>query len=183
MKSKNLFGLRTLLIIAVILIAVPVHYYVKNMTWYQSKALIRPGQIAPQFMLRDETGKLIQLFGFLGKPVLLTFCRIDQASCTAQARELNRFAKKFTHQGLEILYLANSASVRQMQDLNDEVDANFYILRDIAGNVASDYGVESAPVHVFVDKTGVIAWATTGRIRAGSGKIKKLVAFLVEDEG
>jgi peroxiredoxin len=37
--------------------------------------LITPGELAPDFVLRDITGTVVRLSDFRGKPVLLAFLR------------------------------------------------------------------------------------------------------------
>jgi peroxiredoxin len=37
--------------------------------------MITPGELAPDFELKDINGNLVHLSGFLGKPVVLSFLR------------------------------------------------------------------------------------------------------------
>src|SRR4051812_3592740 len=103
--------------------------------------LIEPGQTAPAFSLRDQTGKTHRLSDYAGRPLVLYFYPKDDTSgCTREAcgfrDELPRFnSRKAAILGVSILDEASKARFATKYDLN------FPLLADPDHAVADKYGV------------------------------------------
>jgi thioredoxin-dependent peroxiredoxin len=103
--------------------------------------LIDPGQKAPAFSLKDQTGKTHRLSDYTGKPVVLYFYPKDDTSgCTKEAcdfqEHLTRFkSSKATVFGVSILDEASKAKFAGKYGLA------FPLLADADHEVAEKYGV------------------------------------------
>ena len=47
----------------------------RQKNWFKMNKLIAPGELAPDFELKDIQGKLVRLSDFRGRPVVLAFLR------------------------------------------------------------------------------------------------------------
>lgn len=181
---KTSFPLRPfhLFALLIILASIPIHLSVKRMDWLAEKELLQPGQQAPVFRMRDEQGRLFSLAGFLGKPVWICFCSATEPACFAQGKTLNKVADTYSHRGLEIIFIADNPTPEQMEKFNKGIDPNFYTLVDRGGAVANKYNVKVIPTNFLIDKQGYIAEVQTGRVRHRTGKLKKFIEALLEDD-
>ena len=182
MTPKRPISSNRLLILAILLLSIPVHMAVKQMVWFEPKQVLPAGVQAPDFHMQDEKGRYFRLTGFLGRPVLLTFCTVDEPACHTQARDLNRFVEQYAHRGLEVLFVADSPTVDQMNQFDQIVDADFLILQDRGGKIRDKFGATILPTHIFIDKTGAIFFVQAGRIRESSGRMRRVIEALIEDE-
>lgn len=173
---------RHLLILAVILLSVPLHMAVKGMAWYQPVRPVAPGEPAPSFRLADATGRIFTLSGFDAAAVLVTFCNLDEPACHAQGRDLNRFVQAYAHRGLEVLLLADSASVDSINRFDAMIDAEYHILQDRGGKVRDKYRATVLPTHFLIDRQGTVYWVQAGRIRQSSGRTRRIVEFILNKE-
>ena len=173
---------QTLIALALLVVAIPLTWTVKNMVWYQEQELLSLGVEAPGFTLSDENGRMYALAGFHGKVVLLTFCKTNEASCAAQALDLTRIQDRYGDRGLEVLFLANSASVKEIQDFDQAMDTSFRILQDRGGRIAKKYHVSQQPTHYFIDRNGNVASATASRFTSRNRGYRDLIESLLEEE-
>jgi peroxiredoxin Q/BCP len=103
--------------------------------------LIEPGQTAPTFSLKDQTGQTHRLSDYTGRPLVLYFYPKDDTSgCTKEAcgfrDELPRFkSRKAAILGVSILDEASKARFAA------KYDVNFPLLADPDHEVADQYGV------------------------------------------
>lgn len=182
MGSIKFITPKRLVILAVLLLSIPLHMAVKGMVWFQEKELLRGGQPAPTFRISDEKERIWGLEGFRGKVLLLSFCKLSLPVCKAQAKNLNTVAGRYNHKGLEVLFIADSPSLDEMQEFDKNVDADFYILQDRGGRIRNRYNVENYPTNYFVDKEGIIITVYPGRIKASSSAIRDIIENALEAE-
>jgi peroxiredoxin Q/BCP len=104
-------------------------------------ALVEPGQKAPAFALKDQTGTTRRLADYAGKPLVLFFYpKDDTPGCTKEAcafqESLPRFTKgKAAVLGISILDEASKARFA------DKYSLAFPLLADADHAVADRYGV------------------------------------------
>lgn len=181
MKTKLPLRPVHLFVLLAILVSIPIHMSVKRMDWLAEKELLKPGEQAPIFQMRDEKGRLFNLAGFRGKVVWLCFCDATEPACYAQGKALNKIAEEYTHRGLEVVFIANNPTTEQMEKFNKIVDSDFYTLQDRGGNVADHYNIKVVPTNFLIDKQGYIAEVYPGRVRHRTGKLKKAIETLLEE--
>ena len=99
------------------------------------------GNIAPDFTLKDERGKLISLSDFLGSYVVLYFYPKDMtAGCTLEAQEFRDH--EYELGDLEAVVLGISTdSVASHKDFCDNLNLNFTLLSDPDAEVCKLYDV------------------------------------------
>jgi peroxiredoxin Q/BCP len=103
--------------------------------------VVREGEAAPDFTLRDDAGDEVTLSSFRGRPVILYFYPKDNTpGCTTQACELRDSYDEFRARGVEILGVSpdTEASHRRFRS---KYKLPFRLLADPDHAVAERYGV------------------------------------------
>jgi len=105
-------------------------------------AKVKPGDLAPQFTLKDEKGNEVSLKDFKGeKAVVLYFYPKDMTSgCTAEAQSFRDLKGRFTRAGAVILGVSPDDAASHRKFCTKE-KLNFPLLVDEGHKVASAYGV------------------------------------------
>lgn len=130
--------------------------------------MIKVGEKAPDFKLRDQSGEEILLSGFKGKKVLLSWHPLAWTSvCTDQMRSLERNFKRFEEKNTVVLGLSidsqpsKSVWARVLSLNNIKILADFHPL----GEVSKNYGLfseergSSERANVLIDEDGIVIWA------------------------
>jgi len=102
--------------------------------------LIEPGQKAPAFSLKDQTGKTHALKDYAGKPLVLYFYpKDDTPGCTAEACSFNEHLPALKKTGTAILGISvlDTASKAKFAD---KYSLSFPLLADETHDVADKYG-------------------------------------------
>lgn len=99
------------------------------------------GDKAPDFSLQDQSGNLISLKKFLGKPVILYFYPKDNTpGCTTEAIGFQEVLPKFEEAGVVVLGISPD-DVKSHCKFIDKLGLGFSLLCDTENDVASKYGV------------------------------------------
>ncbi len=125
------------------------------------------GKPAPDFTLKDLSGKEVKLSSLKGKVVVLEWfnpgCPFVQRSHTVGS--LVDTAKRQTKTGVTWLAINSGAPGKQGADaaMNADAAKNWSlahpILRDEAGTVGKAYGATNTPNMFVIDKTGTVVYA------------------------
>jgi thioredoxin-dependent peroxiredoxin len=99
------------------------------------------GQAAPDFTLRSDTGELVTLSGFRGRPVVLYFYpRDDTPGCTAQACGIRDSYTEFTQRDVVVLGVSRDDETSHVK-FKEKHGLPFTLLSDPDHEVAEQYGV------------------------------------------
>ncbi len=125
---------------------------------------IKVGQAAPDFTLRDSTGKEISLSDFLGKVVILEFWRSTCPHCRDSMPHLQELLERYKDDGLVVVLVAldwNMATAQGYLDANGYTD--FINLWDDPAKgekrISNIYDVWTVPHTLLIDRQGVIRYA------------------------
>ncbi len=101
---------------------------------------MKQGEIAPNFKLKDETGKDFELYKNLDKKILLVFYpKDDTPVCSAQLAEYNDNIHEFINSRINVVGI-NTDSVRSHLDFCKKLKINFPLLSDEDKKVSRQYG-------------------------------------------
>ena len=134
---------------------------------------VRVGDPAPDFTLRDQADKPVQLRNLLGQgTVVLYFYPKDETpGCTLEARAFRDSYDRFTAAGAEVVGIS-SDSVASHRRFAARHELPFLLLSDRGGSVRELYGVDKTlgflpgRVTYVIDKTGVVRRTYSSQLRA-----------------
>ncbi len=103
--------------------------------------ILKPGQKAPDFKLKDSYGKDVSLSNFKGKKVILYFYpKDDTAGCTVEACEFRDGYKLFASKKAKILGIS-ADDERSHRKFAEKHALPFQLLADVKKEVVKKYGV------------------------------------------
>jgi len=130
---------------------------------------VRPGDAAPEFSLKDKTGKVVTLSRLRGQLVVLTFWATWCVVCKEQLPELNAeaargnltnmFAVSATDAPKDALAYFEKAKLTRMTPLVDALDAKGV---NSGASVARAYRIIGQPVTVFINARGTVTAVHAG---------------------
>ena len=129
------------------------------------KGEVKVGDVAPDFSLHDQSGKLVSLKDFVGKKsVVLYFYPKDfSRGCTAEACTFRDNYEAFKDAGADVIGVS-SQSVESHDKFASLYKLPFILLSDEDGKVRKLYGVPSTfgvlpgRVTYVIDKKGIVRY-------------------------
>ena len=120
---------------------------------------LRPGAIAPEFALKDETGEVLNLNSFIGKYVYLSFWDTKCATCLQDMQVMPSLIKKY---GDEIAFVHVSLD-RDYETMKEYLIENtlpdpenkgieYYLHFGMFRAVKINYDIERLPLYIFLDR-------------------------------
>lgn len=102
---------------------------------------LQPGDIAPDFEVKNQHGELVKLSGFRGQKVVLYFYpKDDTPGCTAQACNLRDNYTELLKQGYVVLGVSID-NEKKHQKFIDKYELPFPLLADTEHEIVEKYGV------------------------------------------
>ncbi|HDH53854.1 MAG TPA: TlpA family protein disulfide reductase, partial [Nitrospirae bacterium] len=114
------------------------------------------GAKATDFTLKDLSGKEFTLSSFKGKPVLLNFWATWCPYCRKERAHLDSIYKDYREKGLIILSVSTDRSAGLVKRFLKDMPADFTVLFDSNGSVASSYNVRGLPTSFLINREGII---------------------------
>ena len=138
------------------------------------------GQPAPNFSLVDYEGKPVRLADFAGRVVLVDFWGTWCPPCRMAMPNLVELHREYTAKGFDIVAISVPPDDADMVRQYAADNGIAFPLPLAAGSVQQDYGINSYPTSLFVDKQGVVRYTHGGfsdDMKASySNHIKQLLA-------
>ncbi|MDB5095573.1 MAG: TlpA family protein disulfide reductase [Candidatus Eremiobacteraeota bacterium] len=120
-------------------------------------AVPRVGQTPPAFSLPAPAGKPVSLEGFKGKPVYVNFFASWCGPCNAEAPSIGKLRAKYAKAGLQVVGIDELDAPGQAAAFQKKYDSPYgAVAIDQSGEVGKSYGAIAMPVHVFIDRRGVV---------------------------
>jgi thiol-disulfide isomerase/thioredoxin len=154
MNSKNTTSRRAFLIFALALMALP------------SARAQETG--LPALELRDQTGKVVRLADYAGKPVLLNFWATWCGPCVKEMPIFVEASKKYGNQGLVVLAASLDAPETQsnIPAFVEKQKVTFPVLTGTTVDHMKAFGIgESLPGTIFIDQQGKVLSRILGEAR------------------
>ena len=115
-----------------------------------------PEAAAPNFSLKDLTGRNFTLSSFRGKPVLLIFIATWCPTCRSEIPHYKSIYEAYGHQGLEVVNIDIQEPKNRVLQFAEKYQIPYRTLLDEQGDVAGTYGIVGIPAMVLVGKDGKI---------------------------
>jgi len=143
--------------------------------------VVKLGEVAPNFQLRDMAGHLVTLSDLRGKVVLLNFWATWCGPCRVEMPAMEQLYRTFSRKDFEILAVSTDAQgVAVTRPFQQENHLTFPILHDADYRVGLTYGARSLPMTFMVDRQGVIRHQIFGARDWGASEAHQLVQMLMK---
>ena len=119
-------------------------------------ALPRVGQPAPPISLPTVDGATLTLASLRGKPVYLNFYATWCPPCNDEAPVIGKLSAKYKARGLTVLGVDELENPQKAKQFLTDHHLPYNAVVDADGTAGKDYGAIGLPVHVFIDRNGVV---------------------------
>jgi len=126
-----------------------------------NRNMLKPGEMAPAFSLKDAYGKTVNLSDFKGRLVLLDFWYAACKPCIKASFNLDKLQEDFASRGLVVLGMNTMDKAGKIKRHTAKFKMNYNTLlcpRDIK----TTYKINSYPSFYLIDETGKIVFSTSG---------------------
>lgn len=140
-------------------------------------AVPKVGQAAPGFTLPSVDGKPLALSSFKGKPVYLNFYASWCAPCNEEAPAIGKLSARYKARGLTVLGVNELENAQQAKEFLAKYHLPYTAVVDADGKAGKDYGALGLPVHIFIDRAGIVSTYRLGEMNPDEieAAIKKIV--------
>jgi cytochrome c biogenesis protein CcmG/thiol:disulfide interchange protein DsbE len=129
-------------------------------------AVPHAGEAAPGFSLPAPDGhKNVSLEALKGKPVYVNFFASWCGPCNAEAPSIGALRTKYASRGLQIVGIDELDAPGQGAAFQKKYREPYgFVAVDDGGTVGRTYGAIAMPVHVFIDRRGVVTLYRLGEM-------------------
>ena len=121
------------------------------------------GRLAPAFDEPTTTGSKLSLTSLHGKVIYLNFFASWCTPCNEEAPNIDALQKEFGPHGLQVVGVDMLENSNKAQQFVAEHHLSYPAVVD-QGTLRDAYNVNGLPVHVFIDRTGIIRKIEIGEL-------------------
>lgn len=146
------------------LLAIAVIYTLYANFTKENKDLVREGDMAPDFVLKDLDGKEYRLSDYRGKGVFLNFWGTYCKPCKKEMPYIDNQYKKYKDQGVEVIAVNVGETDLSIRNFVEQYNLSFPIVVDKDGEVQEAYNIYPLPATFLINKDGKIVDYITGEL-------------------
>ena len=128
----------------------------------ESESAVQIGSAAPDFKLPDLNGQTVSLDQFKGKIVILDFWATWCGPCQITMPLLEKLQKEYPESVVLLAISLDQEPADVVRDFVHQQGLSARVLLDERGVAAELYGTESIPMHVIIDKKGIVRYIQFG---------------------
>jgi len=152
-----------------------------SMAAIAQRGVVKPGEPAPNFQLRDMNGRTVSLSELRGKVVLLNFWATWCGPCRVEMPAMERLYRGFDRKDFEILAVSTDAQgVAVTRPFQEENKLTFPILHDSDFRVGLSYGARTLPMTFMVDRQGIVRQHIFGARDWEAPEARQLIEMLMK---
>jgi cytochrome c biogenesis protein CcmG, thiol:disulfide interchange protein DsbE len=120
-------------------------------------AIPQAGKPAPAFSLPSPNGKPVTLDTLKGRPAYINFYASWCGPCNDEAASIGKLRAQYAKQGLQVLGIDELDPPGQGAAFQKKHGNPYTLIAiDDSGSVGKTYGTIAMPVHVFIDRRGIV---------------------------
>jgi peroxiredoxin len=127
---------------------------------------IAPGQAAPTFTLKSQSGKNLSLREYRGQVIMINFWATWCGPCRQEMPALNALYEKYRSAGFMLFGVNVDGESANAAQMADRLKVSYPILFDTDKRASALYRIDAMPMTVLVDRDGKIRYVQPG-YRAG----------------
>lgn len=128
-----------------------------------SSSVARVGNPAPDWTQPTASGKTLSMSSLLGKAVYLNFFATWCPPCNEEAPDVNALQKQFASRGLQVVGVDELENAKKAEEFKKKYGLVYPAVVD-EGTLQGEYRVNGLPVHVFIDRKGIVRKIVTGEM-------------------
>ncbi len=136
----------------------------------------RAGRPAPGWSEASIPGPSLSLSSLRGKAVYLNFFASWCPPCNAEAPEIDQVQREYAARGLQVVGVDVLENARKAAQFRSSHHLGYPVVVD-DGTLRDQYDVNGLPVHVFIDRSGVVQKIIVGELspNAMSAAVERLL--------
>jgi len=147
------------------------------------RGLVKVGEAAPNFQLRDMNGQVVALSDLRGKVVLLNFWATWCGPCRVEMPAMEQLYRTYPRKDFEILAVSTDAQGAAVtRPFQQENHLTFPILHDSDFRVGLAYGARTLPMTFMVDREGVVRQQIFGARDWSAPEAHQLIQMLMRSQ-
>jgi len=120
------------------------------------KMNISSGKIAPNFKLKDISGKVVELVDFKGKIVYIDFWATWCSPCRNELPFLDKIFDEYNPKGVEFISISLDSDITAWNSFVNDKKLKGIQLNDANKIASTDYSIQGIPCFILIDKAGKI---------------------------
>lgn len=145
------------------------------------RGVVKVGDEAPNFTLRDLTGKVMSLSQFRGKVILLNFWATWCGPCRIEMPAMEQLYQTFPRREFEILAVSTDAQGAVVtRPFQQQMGLTFPILHDSEYRTGLVYGARTLPITFMLDRQGIVRQKIFGARDWASPEARELIHELMK---
>jgi thiol-disulfide isomerase/thioredoxin len=128
-----------------------------------SSAVARVGQAAPGWTEPAVPSGTLTLASLHGKAIYLNFFASWCPPCNEEAPTLSALQKQYGSRGLQVIGVDVLENARKAEQFRSDHNLAYPAVVD-DGTLRNQYNVNGLPVHVFIDRSGVVRDVVVGEL-------------------
>jgi peroxiredoxin len=161
MKKRQRLVMRSVILVV---IALALGYTLYQTVFSDKKDPVTVGDNAPNFVLKDLSGKEVELEDFKGKGVFLNFWGTYCPPCEKEMPAIQRQYEKYKDQGVVVLAVDIAETELTVKKFAEEKNLTFPIVLDQQREVVDVYGVGNLPATYLINPDGEVIDKITGEL-------------------
>jgi cytochrome c biogenesis protein CcmG/thiol:disulfide interchange protein DsbE len=121
------------------------------------------GRPAPAWTEPSIPGPTLSLASLRGKPVYLNFFATWCPPCVQEAPSIDALSRDFAHAGLRVVGVDVLENARKAARFRTQHHLSYPVVVD-TGTLRSQYEINGLPVHVFIDRGGIVRKIVVGEL-------------------